>query len=92
MRCSQFRRPYAERPASSSSNAALVHVLVRVDEAGVRLDVHDDGDPAASAAPGYGLTGMRERAALLGGSCEAGPAPDRGWTVSALLPRAGWSA
>ena len=73
-------------------NAALVHVLVRVDEAGVRLDVHDDGDPAASAAPGYGLTGMRERAALLGGSCEAGPAPDRGWTVSALLPRAGWSA
>ena len=73
-------------------NAARVHVLVRVDETGVRLDVHDDGDPAASAAPGYGLTGMRERAALLGGTCEAGPAADRGWTVSALLPRAGWSA
>lgn len=73
-------------------NAERVDVLVRVDEAAVRLDVRDDGDPAASAAPGYGLTGMRERAALLGGTCEAGPAPDGGWAVTAALPRTGWSA
>jgi len=41
--------------------------------------------------PGYGLTGMAERADLLGGTCEAGPAPGGGWAVSAVLPRAGWA-
>lgn len=73
-------------------DATRVDVLVRADEAGVRLDVHDDGAPAASAPLGYGLTGMRERAALLGGTCEAGPGPDGGWLVTAVLPRTGWSA
>jgi signal transduction histidine kinase len=81
-------------------NATRVDVLVRADADGVRLEVRDDGEPAASAAPGYGVTGMAERAALLGGTCEAGPARDAGsadgdgagWVVSAVLPRAGWSA
>jgi signal transduction histidine kinase len=36
--------------------------------------------------PGHGLTGMRERVALLGGSLAAGPAPDGGFVVSAVLP------
>jgi len=36
--------------------------------------------------PGHGLTGMRERVALLGGSLSAGPSPDGGFVVSALLP------
>ena len=72
-------------------NATRVDVHVRVDGAGVRLDVRDDGEPAASAAPGSGLTGMAERADLLGGTCEAGPAPGGGWAVTAVLPRAGWA-
>ncbi len=72
-------------------NATRVDVHVRVDGAAVRLDVRDDGEPVASAAPGYGLTGMAERADLLGGTCEAGPAPGGGWAVTAVLPRAGWA-
>jgi signal transduction histidine kinase len=36
--------------------------------------------------PGHGLAGMRERAELLGGSLSAGPAPDGGFVVSAVLP------
>jgi signal transduction histidine kinase len=40
-------------------------------------------------SPGYGLIGMIERADLLGGVCEAGPNPVRGWTVTAVLPRTG---
>lgn len=72
--------------------ATRVEVRVHVDGAGVRLDVQDDGAPAASAAPGYGLTGMAERAALLGGTCEAGAIPGGGWAVTAVLPRAGWAA
>jgi signal transduction histidine kinase len=36
--------------------------------------------------PGHGLTGMRERVALLGGSLSAGPSSDGGFVVSAVLP------
>jgi glucose-6-phosphate-specific signal transduction histidine kinase len=36
--------------------------------------------------PGHGLTGMHERVALLGGSLSAGPVPDGGFVVSAVLP------
>jgi signal transduction histidine kinase len=37
--------------------------------------------------PGFGITGMVERATLLGGQCSAGPRPERGWIVQAVLPR-----
>ncbi len=39
--------------------------------------------------PGHGLTGMRERVALLGGSLSAGPTPAGGFVVSAVLPLGG---
>lgn len=68
-----------------------VEVLVEADESGVRLSVTNDGDVAASATPGFGIIGMTERAALLGGTCQAGPAPGGGWVVTAVLPRVGWA-
>jgi signal transduction histidine kinase len=73
-------------------HATRIEVRVAADDASVRMRVSDDGDtnpgrPAGS--PGYGLVGMIERAGLLGGTCEAGPDPDRGWTVTAVLPRTG---
>ncbi len=46
------------------------------------------GPPGAGHAPGHGLTGMRERVALLGGSLSAGPSADGGFVVSAVLPLA----
>ena len=42
--------------------------------------------PAALPASGHGLTGMRDRVALLGGVLTAGPTPDRGWSVAVALP------
>ena len=72
-------------------NATRIDVIVRADAAGVRVEVRDDGQAAASALPGYGIRGMRERAVLLGGTCEAGPTPDGGWLVSATFPRGGWT-
>lgn len=71
-------------------HATLIDVRVAGDESTVSLVVRDDGDPgAADPAPeaGFGLTGMVERALLLGGACRAGPCPGRGWAVSATLPR-----
>ncbi|GGM08772.1 hypothetical protein GCM10007977_007340 [Dactylosporangium sucinum] len=39
-----------------------------------------------AAAGGHGLTGMRERAAMLGGTVYAGPAPSGGFLVEVRLP------
>lgn len=72
-------------------NATLIDVRVDAQADAVQLTVRDNGDTTGFAAPGYGITGMIERAALLGGTCTAGRAPDRGWVVTAVLPRAGWS-
>jgi signal transduction histidine kinase len=73
-------------------HATRIEVRVAADDTSVHLRVSDDGDGALvrpAGAPGYGLIGMMERADLLGGVCEAGPHPGRGWTVTATLPRTG---
>ncbi len=72
-------------------HATRVDVFVTADGDSVQLVVRDDGDAASSATAslGYGLIGMRERTKLLGGTLEAGPGPDRGWTITAVLPRHG---
>ncbi|SHI53639.1 Histidine kinase-like ATPase domain-containing protein [Nocardiopsis flavescens] len=72
--------------------ATRVRVRVTADDTSVHLRVADDGDPAPRRPAGYGITGMAERAALLGGTCEAAPNPGRGWTVTARLPRSGAAA
>ncbi|MEJ2856003.1 MULTISPECIES: sensor histidine kinase [unclassified Saccharothrix] len=70
-------------------HATRVHVLVEGGADTVRLSVTDDGERGLSNSrvPGYGLVGMAERVTLLGGTLEAGPGPDHGWTVHAVIPR-----
>jgi signal transduction histidine kinase len=58
----------------------------------LELIVTDTGDGAATSVPtpgGHGLVGMRERAALFGGSLTAGPRGDHGFEVRAVLPYGG---
>ena len=69
-----------------------VAVHLRYDADGTRLTICDrarrpSSSPASNGADGggYGLTGMRERAELLGGSLEAGRTPD-GFRVELWVP------
>jgi signal transduction histidine kinase len=63
------------------------HVRLSRRNGVVEVEVRDDGrDAPATVRPGGGLTGMRERAAALGGRLEAGGAPSGGFRVWASLP------
>jgi signal transduction histidine kinase len=63
---------------------------VRIERTGGRLRLRIDDDGPATGADaggsGNGLAGMRERAAALDGTIEAGPRPDGGFRVLAVLP------
>ncbi|MFC7550452.1 sensor histidine kinase [Plantactinospora sp. GCM10030261] len=65
--------------------AVRLAVRATATELAVRID-NALPDPAPPPGPvGHGLTGMRERAVLLGGTFSAGPTTD-GFTVDAHLP------
>jgi signal transduction histidine kinase len=70
------------------STAGTAQVRLAVTDGALRVEVLDDGTSEGAWHPGVGLAAMAERAAEVGGVCEAGPAP-RGGRVSALLPLAG---
>ncbi len=70
-----------------------VHMAYRRD--GLALEIRNDAVPLdpvlvpsgdRTAGGGHGLVGMRERAAMLGGSLDAGPAGDGEFQVTAFLP------
>lgn len=68
--------------------ATQVEVTVQGDVSHVQVTVIDDGaHNTVSELPGFGLIGMTERVTLLGGTLTAGPTPDGGWRVHAVLPR-----
>ena len=70
------------------SAADKVELQLAYEPDGTRLVVEDSGpsvNGAAAAGGGYGLTGMRERAELLGGRLSAGPEGD-GFRVELWLP------
>ena len=66
---------------------ASARVRVAATNGVVEIEISDDGPGAAAGMPdGNGLTGMRERAAALGGSFSAGSAPGGGFRVQVRLP------
>ena len=90
-------RVLQEALTNVAKHAAAGSVRVRLggDEARVELRVQDDGsgfNPAARGEAatrdwrGLGLQGMRERAALLGGSVEVDAEPGAGTTITAYFP------
>jgi len=68
------------------ARAERVELRLAYDWAGARLSVEDFGHPTANGdGGGYGLTGMRERAELLGGTLAAGPT-GAGFRVELWVP------
>lgn len=71
------------------ANASRALLRLRVDESKAEFLALDDGRGASSDsenAPGFGLLGIRERVALLGGTSSIGPEPGKGWRVQVTLP------
>ena len=69
------------------AGGAPTSAVVRLSPDAVDIDVADEGKTAApSDGVGRGLTGMRERVALFGGSIDAGRRPEGGYAVHAHLP------
>ena len=70
-------------------HAGQTHVAVTVtcDDDAVTVQLRDRGQVRDGGhGSGQGTIGMRERAALYGGTFSAGPHPDGGWSVRAHLP------
>lgn len=79
--------------ARRHGHARNVSVSVTFDESRARLVVDDDGGgftapPAGTEPDGFGLLGMTERAALVGGAVEIESRPGAGTRVTVAVPRA----
>ncbi|WP_016699385.1 sensor histidine kinase [Actinoalloteichus spitiensis] len=75
------------------ASGARSTVEVRGGGRGLVVSVRNDRPPAertgvAKSGGGYGLLGIRERAALLGGETTIGPTPAGGFLVTVVLPLA----
>ncbi|MEV0353889.1 sensor histidine kinase [Nonomuraea sp. NPDC050680] len=84
-------RVIQEALTNVTKHAATGGAEVRLvwDRDHVTITVTDDGGGARKAQerpPGYGLIGMRERAAAVGGTLVAGARPEGGFRVSTRLP------
>jgi signal transduction histidine kinase len=74
-----------------AADATAVRIGVRTVSAGLELRIANDGGDSARLSEqarggGFGLAGLTERAEAMGGLLEAGPAPEGGWEVTAVLP------
>jgi signal transduction histidine kinase len=73
--------------ASRHAEASSVSVRVNLDDAAARLVVADDGCGFERPAPGFGLRGMDERLASVGGSLEVSSSPGSGTRLLVMIPR-----
>jgi glucose-6-phosphate-specific signal transduction histidine kinase len=63
-----------------------VRVTVRDGDGALRVNVADDGTGTGAGTPGLELVGMRERVRSVSGTLDAGPGPQKGFEVIAVLP------
>jgi ligand-binding sensor domain-containing protein len=93
----EFLRVAQEAIHNVKKHAAARHLAVQLEygQEEIALDVRDDGrgfvaSEEMKSTPGhYGMTGMRERAAAIGGTLEVASEPGVGTTVRLLAPAPG---
>lgn len=73
--------------ASRHAAPSAVSVRVNLDDSAASLEVADDGRGFAKPAPGFGLRGMDERLALVGGSLSVSSSPGAGTRLLVTIPR-----
>jgi len=79
--------------ARKHAGGASVEVALRYGEEDLVIEVADDGrGEGRGSGGGHGLIGMRERAAVFGGTLDAGPREAGGFVVRATLPLDGAAA
>lgn len=67
-------------------NAKTVNIIIKNQANSVRLYIFDDGAGCSKIVKGYGLTGMEERVAKLGGKISFGSDGENGFNIIAELP------
>ncbi|MGH4012624.1 MAG: histidine kinase [Pseudonocardiaceae bacterium] len=72
----------------AGAHTATIELHYAPDTLTVRVADDGHGGPAGSSDQGYGIAGMRERVALLGGVLHTGNRPDGGFVVEASFPLA----
>ncbi len=70
----------------AGSATATVVLDYQADALGIVVSDPGCGSGRAATADGHGITGMRERASLYGGSLDAAPLPASGFAVHCSLP------
>jgi len=68
------------------AGATHVDIQLRFDPGSLRLTVTDNGQGAQSLHGGFGLTGLRERVQILGGSMTVNTSPGKGFSVQIEVP------
>ena len=71
------------------AQATVAEVSLRYGADALEIVVTDNGRAASGRfadGPGYGLIGIRERAAMCGGTLDAGPTAHGGYRVRAHIP------
>ena len=90
--CLTLYRCAQEALTNIRKHAHATRVLLRLSTSDeqAELTVLNNGQESSQEpeqrAPGFGLRGMRERVALLGGTLRTGPEPEHGWRVEVVLP------
>jgi signal transduction histidine kinase len=94
----QLLTPFVQLTAYRIIQEALTNVIRHAHASAVRITLHTDGTTLtlqvadngtgseATASPGLGLLGMRERIQALGGALTLGPNHGNGFVVKAVLP------
>ncbi len=72
--------------AARHGDAATVWLDIRRDEEGLRVDIRDDGRGGERIVEGNGISGMRERLAVLKGRLQLARGAEGGMHLTAWLP------